>query len=499
MTGGASDCTSLSSKPLQAAIEKRINAAGFGLYQILSLVCTGGIMMSEGSEMSIMSSITEIVGEEWQLNSFMRGFLVSIVYVGFGVGNMCSGALGDRYGRRPTILLAYLIIGSFGFLTAVATNTVMMVAFRFVCGVGCGIGFAAVYTLITEICPVELRGPLCAAMIGFMPLGETYAALGVLFIDKELAGLTSLKYPLPLPAASWRRLCEWSAAPSIILVLTCSIFLKESPYFLARTKRYEELNKALTSMEYWNGVPLQDDVPIPEADGPQSDASKKASEPSFSYQAALAKIFGGRLFTTTLVLFFAHFTKDFSYFGCNYVFPQYFTAITDNIAVGIELLIVSFISLPGVAFAVWLTQWDGIGHIRSLKYVSLTCGFVAISLLNFLAEVFHEVGACLIKNLIIIYFIVTVVYTAEVFPTSIRNTAVGICTACGRVGSISAPLVFELISGYDSFWVLIISFMWTISLLASSLLTIETKGKALSDDDSHKDEMGYQSMGKSSA
>ena len=36
-------------------------------------------------------------------------------------------------------------------------------------------------------------------------------------------------------------------------------------------------------------------------------------------------------------------------------------------------------------------------------------------------------------------FSTSFVYTAELFPTPIRGTAVGICSTFGRVGSLAAP------------------------------------------------------------
>jgi hypothetical protein len=38
-------------------------------------------------------------------------------------------------------------------------------------------------------------------------------------------------------------------------------------------------------------------------------------------------------------------------------------------------------------------------------------------------------------------FAIVYVYTAELYPTSIRQTAVGACSSLGRIGSIIAPLL----------------------------------------------------------
>merc|ERR1719473_1308402 len=93
-------------------------------------------------------------------------------------------------------------------------------------------------------------------------------------------------------------------------------------------------------------------------------------------------------------------------------------------------------------------------------------------------DTFAVPAAYFSKFLSLAFFIITVIYTAEVFPSSIRNTAVGVCTSVGRLGSISAPLLFELSSemtggSFDVFMGM------AIGLTAGLCLTRETKGQKL--------------------
>ena len=45
-------------------------------------------------------------------------------------------------------------------------------------------------------------------------------------------------------------------------------------------------------------------------------------------------------------------------------------------------------------------------------------------------------------------FAIVFVYTAEMFPTPIRNSAVGICSTVARIGALSAPAIADLDSIY---------------------------------------------------
>merc|ERR1719331_545037 len=68
--------------------------------------------------MLVMGSITTLLHDHWELTAFVRGLMVSIVFCGFSAGNVLSGFIGDGHGRKPSIILAYLLIGGFGLATS---------------------------------------------------------------------------------------------------------------------------------------------------------------------------------------------------------------------------------------------------------------------------------------------------------------------------------------------------------------------------------------------
>ena len=49
------------------------------------------------------------------------------------------------------------------------------------------------------------------------------------------------------------------------------------------------------------------------------------------------------------------------------------------------------------------------------------------------------------KFLISMTFAIAYLYTAELFPTSVRNVAVGAASTFARVGSMSAPYIVDLL------------------------------------------------------
>ena len=49
------------------------------------------------------------------------------------------------------------------------------------------------------------------------------------------------------------------------------------------------------------------------------------------------------------------------------------------------------------------------------------------------------------KFLISMTFAIAYLYTAELFPTKVRNLAVGLASTFARIGSISAPYIVDLL------------------------------------------------------
>eukprot|EP00933_Yihiella_yeosuensis_P084723 TRINITY_DN99348_c0_g1_i1.p1 TRINITY_DN99348_c0_g1~~TRINITY_DN99348_c0_g1_i1.p1 ORF type:complete len:525 (+),score=104.71 TRINITY_DN99348_c0_g1_i1:142-1716(+) len=478
------------------AVTAAINEIGFGKYQLVTLLLTGGIMFAEGAEMLVMGSITSLLHDAWDLNPAVRGAMVSVVFIGFSIGNLMSGSVGDRHGRRVAILLSYSMIGCFGFATACSTGPFTMIGLRFFVGMGCGIGFPAVYSLMPEVCPAEWRGGISTLMIGFMPLGELVAALFVLFVDPELNNSAKycsvgIYYPtksfLDPERCVWRTLCELSAVPAFIFLMLSSHFLHESPQFLAAQGRWEELEESMLRIAKMNGKEINLDElrasflagspASKKLDDINKDEAQDGAEEGYSFSSALVEMAAPKLRYVVIFMCFAHMTKDFSVFGLSYVLPQFFVFLK-SMKAAYELIIVACLALPGVALAFAASRVEGVSRATWMSISSGLCGLFGFGMLSSAPMALAAPSAYIVKLLALSYFIFTVVYTAEAFPTSIRNTAVGCCTCAGRMGSIGAPLVFELskaqTGSFDFFLYCLIGSMLAIS--SSATVCLPKKG-----------------------
>lgn len=84
---------------------------------------------------------TELYGEsissEWDLvcsNDYLPGLSQSILLAGFGVGSIMAGPAADKFGRKPTTVIAVVIINILGIAISYSPNYAVFVSLRFTFG-----------------------------------------------------------------------------------------------------------------------------------------------------------------------------------------------------------------------------------------------------------------------------------------------------------------------------------------------------------------------------
>jgi len=78
---------------------------------------------------------------------------VSFTFVGMMLGSAATGSLGDPLGRRFTYRANLAVFGVASILAAFAPNMAVLIALRFVMGVGLGAENVVGYSIMTEFVP----------------------------------------------------------------------------------------------------------------------------------------------------------------------------------------------------------------------------------------------------------------------------------------------------------------------------------------------------------
>mmetsp|Transcript_35919 Transcript_35919/g.81066 ORF Transcript_35919/g.81066 Transcript_35919/m.81066 type:complete len:476 (+) Transcript_35919:109-1536(+) len=437
----------------------------------LLAVCTGLVFL-DGSEMLTVSSMVRVLQHEYDVSALDRSLMVSAVFVGVTIGGLLGGIAGDRYGRRPAVLSSYFFVGLFGTLCCLAPGLYSMIFMRFLLGISFGVGVPSGMALLVEFLPTNRRDAVNNIVFAFFPLGEMFAALGCMFFMPTL------------DKGDWRPLCVWAAVPAYILFPIALLTIRESPRWLQINRRFPEAQEALA----WLG----------KEESPTEICTPREMQPLGSAGERLRRMFDPDLRATTLGFCYFCIIANFLYYGQSYAQAQTFGGIEgsmDFVSPAGQLLISCAFELPGSLVAAVLIQspW---GYSRSLQAVLAVTFILCIMLITVdyqLYAVFVP-ASYVMKGVSSSFFVFTYVVMATVFPTSVRNIALGFCVSVGRIGSISAPIIFELVGEIEqrkhALFFVLSAIAAAGGILVVPYVPCEMKGKPLNDTEAAAGECG---------
>jgi MFS transporter, putative metabolite:H+ symporter len=126
-------------------------------FQWLVFVSSGLMFMSDAMEITLLSFLYSCLTSYWSLTHAEADSMISCVFIGELIGSLYSGYLSDKYGRKPVIFTAIVIISVGALFSALSSSLAMFLIMRSF--VGIGIGSSSVpYDLLCEIVPSEWRG-----------------------------------------------------------------------------------------------------------------------------------------------------------------------------------------------------------------------------------------------------------------------------------------------------------------------------------------------------
>lgn len=429
----------------QSEVALIVEKLGFGWAQISQLLVGGGIWASDAAELLIIGSITRSLSKEWHISAHERGSAASIIFVGMCIGNLMSGPIGDRSGRRPLVISSYFGLVVFSCLSAAAFNFPGMIICRVLVGISIGIGQPSWNALCNEISPKAWHADMMMLSQILFVVGECYAIVLLFLDDPNMKDL------------DWRRLLLEAAVLPVIILVVAYFLVKESPRFLAANGDMEGAAKVLQWMCKANNKP-EVDTNLPPVAQSTGVTSRTQSE---SFFTPLKTIF--RLMLSTTVLFgFSAFVSNVVFYGGLYAFPQvlptlkmYFSPAA-VLFIGIITEVLGYIGgarmVNGLSRRAGMSLYIFFMILGHLPYAILIDGSSAGLLpetwggrASRLTEVLLVSGLVTCKVSCAASF--TMIYTlvAQAYPTNLRTTGSAVCLGCGRLGAIVAPMIYELL------------------------------------------------------
>nr|KAI8758142.1 organic cation transporter protein-like [Biomphalaria glabrata] len=383
-------------------------------------------------------------------------------------GSLTWGSLSDRFGRKKVFMLS--VVGQFS--CSLSTGFVhwylpfiILRFFTTFCDVG--------MVMTSFIIGVELVGPTKRKFAGIVV--HFFWCLGLIL-------MTGVSYGI----RTWNHLQISLSCPTILL-LSYSVFLPESPRWLINAGRVKEASAIVRRLAKENGVTVSEKILSLQEVKLESNGEK------------IWHIFIDRtLLFRCLAIFINWCVASVVFYGLSLNIGN----LTGNLYFNFFL----FALVEVAAYFVCLVFLDSFGR-RRLQCCSMLLGGVACLLSLFPVMYGGEGETWLTVALSMIgkfgasaAFAVIYFYTAELFPTVIRNSGLGLSSVMARIGGILAPYIADLghvISG-DMAVVLPLLIFGGASIFAGllALLLPETANQTLPDTLKDAKNLGKQSQPK---
>ncbi|MEO6867785.1 MAG: sugar porter family MFS transporter [Gaiellales bacterium] len=191
-----------------------------------------------GYDTAVISGSLLFITDEFRLDAFEQGSVVSVLLLGAMAGALFTGRISDRFGRRAVLALLGIVFTVGIAIAAVANGYWMLMIGRIVMGLGVGGVSAAVPTYLSEISPPQIRGRM-------LTLNQLMLVIGML-----CAYIVNLIFS---ESENWRAMFWIGVVPAAALVLG-TLRLPESPEWLITKGRIQDAKDVLASVAGSDGA-----------------------------------------------------------------------------------------------------------------------------------------------------------------------------------------------------------------------------------------------------
>jgi benzoate transport len=416
------------------------------------LVVALGVLvnMLDGFDLLAASLVAPILSREWQLSPETLGLLLSSGALGTAAGAFLLSSVADLLGRRTAILINLSLMSVGMLVSATAESVELLVAMRFLTGMGVGAMASCVGTLIFEYSAVKSRN----LALGLVTIGYT---VGVV-----LGGFVARAF---LEDYSWNALFVLGGVLTMLLIPLIYFAMPESLDFLISKPRAGTLiqvNRILQRLQ----LPAFDTLPAPTPQAAKSSLFDLLRQPILPRQLLM----GGSYFLYMMS----------SYFFLNWN-NQLTTEAGFSDAGGLNISILT--SFGGIAGGILIGYLSGKLPFRPVATITLIVMGLAIMAFGSAATNFQFTVVCSVLIGFCIFGGAVVLYStaAATFPARVRATGIGLSMGAGRLGSFFGPFIAGHLLGADM-GRMMTCLLLAIPVILSAMLLLKVPLTRLADE-----------------
>ncbi|QHG85485.1 MFS transporter (plasmid) [Rhodococcus rhodochrous] len=430
-------------------------------WKLTALVGIGAFY--EYFEVFLGGVLAAVLGPLWELSTFEKASLIGSVFLGMFVGALTLGRVADRVGRKKMFLINLAIYLVFSLLAAFSPNVWVLIACRFVAGIGAGAEAALIPTYLGEFIPRHRRG----RYIGYAFTLAFVAYPLVALAGAPLAGTHFL-------IEGWRWLLVLGAS-GIIVLLWMRRNLPESPRWLVSVGRTADADAELRRIEDDVRRRTGEDLPAP-------DYTALPRQVDEHHKAKVSDLFRGNTRNAMIAVGALWTIGVLAYYGFSSLAPV--LLVDKGYDITKSLLYTAVIAagypLGALTAAIVAEKLERRTLAVSTALATAAAGLVfgygsgdAIIMAAGFAMGFASNVHSSCTNM----------YASEVFPTRLRSTAIGLCYGSGRLFALLMPFLgLTILDAFGGSTVLALSAV--LFVITAALVWIfgpKTTGRSLED------------------
>jgi MFS family permease len=357
--------------------------------------------MLDAFDVMLYALILTAVIQDLGIDRTIGGLMASLTLGASAVGGLMFGVIADKLGRTRALNLSILLYSIFTFACGLAQNVWQFGLFRVLLGLGMGGEWASGATLVSETWPEKHRGKALGIMQSCWAIGYGIAAIVVAIV---------------LPRFGWRAVFFVGIVPALFTLWIRRSVKEPQMWINARTHAGERKHAGARKHA-----------------GEEINAGEESRAGGFSLQLAL-------------MLAAMNGATMFAWWGMQLWVPSYLSLPTDQGGIGLSTeTMAAFIVAMQVGMWLGYVTFGFVSDAFGRRPTYVTYLLLAAVLVWIYGAVRSPVLLLALGPFVAFfgtgYFSGFGAVASEVFPTSIRATALGVTYNSGRLLSAVAPFV----------------------------------------------------------